>query len=170
MRQQKHAHYNGKGRVHYNGTRPRSSLKSEWDIVMQHCGICGAHYKSTTWTPCLSSLVVIFTVQHRPLSLSVIGDHHLLQSIAIAIAIAICHQSLLSIVSCCCCWLSLVITIGCRHWLSVIVIIIVAVSHGCNCNRCTTSHGYYTSMAKGTTSVKPAGKAEKATAARPEAL
>jgi len=32
------------------GPRPRSSLKFEWDIVMQLPGICGVHYKSTTST------------------------------------------------------------------------------------------------------------------------
>jgi len=137
-------------------------------------------------------LVVVFVVHHRPSSLSVIGDHRPSQSIAVAIAI--CRQSLLSIVSRRRlgrrCPLSLsVFVIGLCHWLSVIiivvvvdsslvvvigcqlsVIIIVAVGHGRECDRRATSCGRCTFMAEGTTSVEPAGGAEKATAARREAL
>src|SRR5260221_13227059 len=62
--------------------------------------------------------------------------------------------------------LSLVVVIGCQ----LSVIIIVAVGHGRECDRCATSRGRCTFMAEGTTSVEPAGRAEKATAARHEAL
>ena len=48
------AYYNGiawrRGGWIIMGLRPRSSLKFEWDIVMQLPGICGVHYKSTTST------------------------------------------------------------------------------------------------------------------------
>src|SRR5260221_303179 len=74
---------------------------------------------------------------------------------------------------------SIVIAVRHRWWcpsLSVVsgcqlsVIIIVAVGHGRECDRCATSRGRCTFMAEGTTSVEPAGGAEKATAARREAL
>jgi hypothetical protein len=42
-----------KGCVHYNVAvvQSRTSLKLQWGIVMGPPGICGVHYKSTTWTP-----------------------------------------------------------------------------------------------------------------------
>src|SRR5260221_6374977 len=68
-----------------------------------------------------SSLCII--IRHNPL---------LSPSPSIAIAVAICHQSLLSIVSRCCCWLLLVFVVGCQSlslwlfsthcWLSSLVV------------------------------------------------
>ncbi len=117
------------------------------------------------WWSC--SLCII--VHHYCLSLVIIVRRNPSPSPSpsIAIAVAICRQSLLSIVShrrrsslsvvivglrrwssslvvshhhCGCRRL----VVGCRRWLSVIII--VAVGHGRECNRCATSHGRCTSI------------------------